>query len=196
MPRTQEQYEQIRREKRELIKEKALSLFAEKGFEATSMNDIAKAAGISKGLTYNYFASKEELLQTIWDDLVCRFENMVDPNHDGEITPEEAKNFIDVLFEDLKQRNIYKLYFQLSFQPKVLDFLTTKYNMTKALKHRNLLLNCFCEMLPLENKEFTYFTLLVFLKGLSMVTAYTEDIYNNDFLDKYKIFLKGLLKME
>jgi hypothetical protein len=51
-------------------------------------------------------------------------------------------------------------------------------------------------MLPLENKEFTYFTLLVFLKGLSMVTAYTEDIYNNDFLDKYKIFLKGLLKME
>ncbi|MDR1653742.1 MAG: TetR/AcrR family transcriptional regulator, partial [Prevotellaceae bacterium] len=73
MPRTKEQYEKIRNEKRQLIKQTALSLFADKGYDATSISEIAKKAGISKGLMYNYFTSKEELLQIIWDDLVREF---------------------------------------------------------------------------------------------------------------------------
>ncbi|MDR1542801.1 MAG: TetR/AcrR family transcriptional regulator, partial [Prevotellaceae bacterium] len=73
MPRTQVQYEKIRNEKRQLIKQTALSLFAENGYETTSISEIAKKAGISKGLMYNYFTSKEELLQIIWDDLVREF---------------------------------------------------------------------------------------------------------------------------
>ncbi|MDR0574878.1 MAG: TetR/AcrR family transcriptional regulator, partial [Tannerella sp.] len=38
MPRTKEQYEKIRREKSELIRKAALKLFAEKGYDATSIN--------------------------------------------------------------------------------------------------------------------------------------------------------------
>ncbi|MDV7394640.1 helix-turn-helix domain-containing protein, partial [Arthrospira platensis SPKY1] len=45
--------------------EKALELFAEKGFASTSISQIAKEAGISKGLMYNYFESKEQLLHEI-----------------------------------------------------------------------------------------------------------------------------------
>lgn len=36
-------------------------LFAEKGFEATSMRDIASAAGVSKALLYHHFANKDEI---------------------------------------------------------------------------------------------------------------------------------------
>lgn len=36
-------------------------LFAEKGFEATSMRDIAAAAGVSKALLYHHFANKDEI---------------------------------------------------------------------------------------------------------------------------------------
>lgn len=43
----------------------ALALFAQNGFHATSVNQIAKAAKVSKGLTYNYFDSKEALLLAI-----------------------------------------------------------------------------------------------------------------------------------
>ena len=39
----------------------ALSLFAEKGYAATSVGQIADAAGIGKGTVYEYFASKEEI---------------------------------------------------------------------------------------------------------------------------------------
>lgn len=45
---------------RERIRESALALFAEKGYEATTMRDVAARAGASLGLAYRYYASKEE----------------------------------------------------------------------------------------------------------------------------------------
>ncbi len=39
----------------------ALKLFSQKGYYATSIDDITREAGISKGLIYNYFKSKEEI---------------------------------------------------------------------------------------------------------------------------------------
>jgi AcrR family transcriptional regulator len=45
---------------RERIRESALALFAEKGYEATTMRDVATRAGASLGLAYRYYASKEE----------------------------------------------------------------------------------------------------------------------------------------
>ncbi|MDR1975310.1 MAG: TetR/AcrR family transcriptional regulator [Bacteroidales bacterium] len=193
MPRTKEQYEKIRREKRELISETALKLFAENGYDATSINEIAQSAGISKGLMYNYFSSKEDLLQTIWDNLTLEFENMIDPNRDGNVTDEEAEDFIDRLFEHLKtKRHIYKLYYQLSFQPKVVRFLTTKYKRNQAANSQNLIIDYFSKKLPHSDITINYFTVLVFWKGLAMVTTYTEDYFGNDFLDKYKNSLKSI----
>lgn len=48
-----------------LLIDTSLSLFSEKGYEATSIRVIAKHAGISLGLLYNYFKSKEDLLVEI-----------------------------------------------------------------------------------------------------------------------------------
>jgi AcrR family transcriptional regulator len=45
---------------RERILEAALALFAEKGYEATTMRDVAREANASLGLAYRYYASKEE----------------------------------------------------------------------------------------------------------------------------------------
>jgi AcrR family transcriptional regulator len=43
----------------------ALSLFAAQGYEKTTIKEIAKEAGVSLGLLYNYFPSKQELLKQI-----------------------------------------------------------------------------------------------------------------------------------
>jgi AcrR family transcriptional regulator len=43
----------------------ALELFVTKGFAATKLEDVAKAAGVSKGLPYLYFRSKEELFKAV-----------------------------------------------------------------------------------------------------------------------------------
>jgi AcrR family transcriptional regulator len=51
--------------KRRQIIEGARSVFLAQGFDAASMNDIARAAGVSKGTLYVYFANKEELFEEI-----------------------------------------------------------------------------------------------------------------------------------
>ena len=51
--------------KRRQIVEGARSVFLAEGFDAASMNDIARAAGVSKGTLYVYFKSKEELFEAI-----------------------------------------------------------------------------------------------------------------------------------
>ena len=45
---------------------KAHQLFIDKGFQATSIQDILDYSGISKGTFYNYFSSKNELLIAIF----------------------------------------------------------------------------------------------------------------------------------
>lgn len=43
----------------------ALDLFVARGYAATRLEDVASAAGISKGTIYLYFASKEELFKAV-----------------------------------------------------------------------------------------------------------------------------------
>src|SRR5579863_8499353 len=51
--------------KRRQIVEGARAVFLAHGFDAASMNDIARAAGVSKGTLYVYFKHKEELFEAI-----------------------------------------------------------------------------------------------------------------------------------
>jgi len=48
----------------------AAELFAERGYGGTRISDIARAAGVAKGLLYWYFPSKEALLAAVGDDVV------------------------------------------------------------------------------------------------------------------------------
>lgn len=52
---------------RTLILETALRLFAERGYDKTTMRAIAQEAGVSTGNAYYYFSSKEHLVQGFYD---------------------------------------------------------------------------------------------------------------------------------
>src|SRR5262249_60214318 len=54
--------------KRQQIVDGARKIFLAQGFDAASMNDIARAAGVSKGTLYVYFANKEQLFAAIVED--------------------------------------------------------------------------------------------------------------------------------
>src|SRR5215208_4387049 len=54
------------RRTRERILEAALELFADRGYEATTMRDVAREAEASLGLAYRYFASKEEFALALY----------------------------------------------------------------------------------------------------------------------------------
>ena len=98
----------------------ALKLFAVEGYYTTSISKIASAANISKGLLYNYFDSKEDLLSEIFYLGMNEMFEDFDPNNDGVLTEEELIFFIDGTFEKLKNNlDFWKLYFILIMKPSV-----------------------------------------------------------------------------
>src|SRR3984957_5029047 len=64
------------RERREQLLDVGRSLFAEKGFEATSIEEIAARAGVSKPVVYEHFGGKEGLYAVVVDREVGRFLEM------------------------------------------------------------------------------------------------------------------------
>jgi AcrR family transcriptional regulator len=194
MPRTKAQNIAIRAEKQQLIMDTALRLFAENGYVSTSIERIAKQAGISKGLMYNYFKSKEALLQTIMNGLIAEFMNIIDPNHDGIITDEEAEGFIDAAFDILiHKQNEMKLYYQLSLQPQVIDFIYYRFNLDKAVTKQYLILQYFSRKLPFPDEKMAFLTITSYLKGLFMVYSFSSEYYPDDFLMTYKAHLKKII---
>ncbi|MED4956111.1 helix-turn-helix domain-containing protein [Paenibacillus macerans] len=64
-PLNEDQLHQIRDERREQIIDAAVKVFARRGIAGTKMSMIAAEAGISHGLLYHYFKSKEELFTVL-----------------------------------------------------------------------------------------------------------------------------------
>ena len=64
-------------DKRTLILDAAIRVFAEHGYHGARVGDIAGDAGVAHGLLYHYFSSKDEVLRTIfvenWGELIGRF---------------------------------------------------------------------------------------------------------------------------
>jgi AcrR family transcriptional regulator len=123
-PRTEKQFEIIRKEKKELIMETALELFATEGYHNVSVSDIAEAAKISKGLMYNYFGSKEELLLSIAHTGITDVTKAFDFNKDGILTRQELTLFIHMIFKTVKtNKKFWRLYFMLFLQPDVSEIV-------------------------------------------------------------------------
>jgi AcrR family transcriptional regulator len=124
VPRTDEQYEEIRLKRKQQIAGVALELFATDAYQNTSVSKIAAKAGISKGLMYNYFKNKESLLHYILieglkdklDVFIQLFKNMD--------SREKFRAMVEMIFGMIrKDPHYWKLYFSLAIQPIVLESL-------------------------------------------------------------------------
>lgn len=66
MPRTEQDNAIVRERSKAKILMAAMRLFAQRGYEGTSVRMIAEEAQISQGLLYNYYSGKEELLRALF----------------------------------------------------------------------------------------------------------------------------------
>jgi len=119
-PRTPRQFKEIREEKKALIMDVALEHFAKKGYFNTSISRIAKHAGISKGLLYNYFESKEELLAEIIIRSMGEISKHFDTNKDGVLSEDEFEHFVRNYFKIIRENlSFWRLFYQLMLQKDV-----------------------------------------------------------------------------
>ncbi len=130
-PRTEQQFEAIREERKEQIKRVALEVVFEEGFQNASISKIAQKAGISKGLLYNYFESKEVMIREIILEGLSEITQIFDPNKDGILTYEEVRFFIDEIFNLLHSKIKYwQLYFAVMMQPRVMALVMEQFMET------------------------------------------------------------------
>ena len=119
-PRTKEQFEEIRNKSRENIERIALELFALKGYHATSISQIAEKAGISKGLLYNYYKNKEQLLNSVVMKVFDEIMRIVQMNEDLP-AKEQIEKMIILTINHLKENiTFWRLYLFLIHQSDVL----------------------------------------------------------------------------
>ncbi|MEZ5140092.1 MAG: TetR/AcrR family transcriptional regulator [Acidimicrobiales bacterium] len=64
-------------ERRRQLLDVALEVFAANGFHETSMNDVAEAAGVTKPVLYQHFASKKALYSELVDEMGARLERAI-----------------------------------------------------------------------------------------------------------------------
>ncbi len=65
-------YQRRKEDRPQEIADAAFAAFAEKGYAATRIDDVAKRAGISKGLTYLYYKTKADLFKAVVKNVVVR----------------------------------------------------------------------------------------------------------------------------
>ena len=88
------------------IFETSMKLFAEKGYEATSIEEITATVGVAKGTLYYHFSSKEEIFDFLIEEGIKLLQNSVD------IKTSKYENYIDkvkaILLIQIKIVNKYE----------------------------------------------------------------------------------------
>ena len=69
---SQPKYQRRKEDRPQEIADAAFSEFAKKGYSATRIDDVARRAGVSKGLTYLYYKTKEDLFKAVVRNVVVR----------------------------------------------------------------------------------------------------------------------------
>ncbi|RIJ37442.1 TetR/AcrR family transcriptional regulator [Pontibacter oryzae] len=100
--------------KKEIILETALNLFADKGYDATPTSLIAREAGVSEGLIFKHYISKENLLEAVvkagYRRITDKSKGLVEENDPNKL----ISNVLDMplkLVED--ERNFWRMQFRL-----------------------------------------------------------------------------------
>ena len=120
MPRTPEQFEEMRNKTRRAIMDAGLKLFAQKGYHGTSVADIAKEAGISKGHAYNYFKSKSELAEAILFQVADILNYYFELFKEEKDSKKLLKAMISLTFKHLKENEeFWRLYISFALQLEV-----------------------------------------------------------------------------
>lgn len=103
--------ERERLARREEILAAARTVFAERGFEKATLDEISEVAEFGKGTIYNYFASKEELFASVLQQGIQHFQKFVAGAVQRQDTPRtKIEAYIDAAFEFFeKHRQIFSI---------------------------------------------------------------------------------------
>lgn len=103
--------------KRELITEAAIAVFAEKGYRSARVADVAKRAGVADGTIYLYFKNKEDLLLSIFEEKMGLLLDQLRTDLDGVDCPlDKMRIYVRHHFEQLRTQPLLAQVFQVELR--------------------------------------------------------------------------------
>ena len=106
MPKTKEQFQAIKEERADSILRSALPIFSIKGYDGTSIDEIAKAANCSHGLLYHYYKNKDDLFHEMMELIVVPYVQDVRKNVNlNQKAAYALHDLIDAYLNALKSEN-------------------------------------------------------------------------------------------
>lgn len=89
------------RETRSRLRELALQLFAEQGYEQTSLREIAERLGVTKAALYYYYKSKEDIVRDLVEDYMAQIDELIawgkDQPRSAETRAEIVRRYLDII---------------------------------------------------------------------------------------------------
>ncbi|RJX37945.1 TetR/AcrR family transcriptional regulator [Paenibacillus pinisoli] len=101
MPRTKEQFEEMRNATRAKIQSAAMQLFAQQGFGMTNVQEIADKAGISIGLLYRHYKTKDELFHELAEFAASGLARVAERFESDESPAVLLNSFVQEIYEDM-----------------------------------------------------------------------------------------------
>lgn len=178
--------------KREKIIIHAFNLFAEKGYSETSIDDIVKASGISKGGIYYYFKSKEDIFLEIAEERFRQRKNLMSNAQNIESSKEKIISYINWTLTGFFDEKVQKM---SRFTFEFWSVLSRNPNMAVKAKERyKMFYDILAKILQqgIDNGEFKedmdvesmIYIILSTMDGIGFVNSVmgisiTKDIVNN-----------------
>jgi AcrR family transcriptional regulator len=184
-PRSTEKNKEIRQESMMRIMNAAFTLIAKQGYESTSITQIARQAGVSKGLLYNYFRSKEELLQQLIEKAFSQSDGLIGQLADPR--PEKTlENLFRWYFKELRERPDYwRLMTELTFKIDKFKFV---HDMARdKMKAYVSFLQTLLEQLEYEDPPGEAKIVAALFDGIAIQYLVIRDNYPLDELEAYLI---------
>jgi AcrR family transcriptional regulator len=91
------------------IQQVALELFSERGYEATSLREIAERLGVTKAALYYHFRTKDEIVQSLFEDQLAELDALIAWAEGQPPTVETRREFIRRYSDLLQRRRHFKL---------------------------------------------------------------------------------------
>ncbi|MEZ4827114.1 MAG: TetR/AcrR family transcriptional regulator [Bacteroidia bacterium] len=131
-PRSKKQLEEIRGQSRQKILSAALELFAGQGYHNTSIEQIRIRAEVSKGLIYNYFDTKEQLLNDLVTESMAEGESILEEIMRLPTAYDKIRYIIEISFSFIVERAHYSrllaaLALQMEHFPHLEEIVVGKY---------------------------------------------------------------------
>ncbi|MGD8807620.1 MAG: TetR family transcriptional regulator [Chloroflexota bacterium] len=135
MRRTKEEAAQTR----QALLDAALQVFSQQGYQAARLQDIAKAAGVTRGAIYHHFGSKAELFNTLMDEASAQESGAIEAAiAEGgslvEIMARILRNSLGLLETDRRLRQVFELSsFKAGNDPELVEVQRKRVEQTELL---------------------------------------------------------------